>query len=192
MNVGVDEAGRGCVFGPVYAAAVIWNNEITHDFLKDSKTVTKKRREYMNDFIKENALDYSVAFATSKEVDEKNILQATQLAMHRALDGLRIDFDTINVDGNYFNTYYSNNAEEYKSHNCIIKGDSKFIEISAASILAKVAHDEYICSIADQYSVYNLQQNMGYCTKYHIEAIKAYGRTFEHRHTFKMPYEKNM
>jgi ribonuclease HII len=192
MNVGVDEAGRGCVFGAVYAAAVIWNDEIVNEYIKDSKKLTKKRRQIMFDFVKEHAIDYGIGFATAKEIDELNILQATQLAMHRAIDYLTVDFDHIYVDGNCFNYYYSQNSKEYKQHTCIIKGDSLVKSISAASILAKVSHDNYIEEISEQYKNYNIDSNMGYCTQKHIDAIQKYGRTFEHRHTFKMPFEKHV
>ena len=190
MDVGIDEAGRGCVFGSVYAAAVIWDNSVVNEYIKDSKKLTKKKRLEMFDFVKEYAIDYGIGVASEKEIDEVNILQATQLAMHRALDGLQLDFDHINVDGNFFNYYYSETTKEYKPHTCIIQGDSKVKAISAASILAKVSHDNYIETKSKQYIEYNLESNMGYCTKKHIDAIQKYGRTVEHRHTFKMPFEK--
>jgi len=192
MNVGIDEAGRGCVFGSVYAAAVIWDDTIINEYIKDSKKLTKKKRQEMFEFVKEHAIDYGIGMASAKEIDEINILQATQLAMHRALDGLKLDFDHINVDGNYFNYYYSETSKDYKPHTCIIQGDSKVKAISAASILAKVSHDNYIEIKSKQFNKYNLESNMGYCTKKHIAAIQANGRTFDHRHTFKMPFEKHM
>ena len=192
MEVGIDEAGRGCAFGSVYAAAVIWDNSVVNEYIKDSKKLTKKKRQEMFEFVKDNAIDYGIGVASAKEIDEKNILQATQLAMHRALDSLCLDFDHINVDGNYFNYYYSETTKEFKPHTCIINGDTLIKAISAASILAKVSHDNYIEKMSEQYKEYNLESNMGYCTKKHIDAIQKHGRTFEHRHTFKMPFEKHL
>ena len=190
LSVGVDEAGRGCIFGPVFAACVIWNDDIEHKLLKDSKKLTKNQRNYMYDFIIGNAIDYGISYSTSAEIDKHNILQATQIAMHRALDKVTLDYDQIFVDGNYFNTYFSNSCSEYKSHTCIVKGDQILKSISAASILAKVSHDNWIEKHSNMFPEYNLSQNMGYCTKQHVEAVKQYGKSLEHRHTFKLPYEK--
>ena len=190
MNVGVDEAGRGCVFGSVYAACVIWNDNITHPLLKDSKKLSKSQRKQMYDFVINNCIDYASSYCSSAEVDNLNILQATQKAMHQALGKITLDYDHIFVDGNYFNTYYSEQHNEYKSHTCVVKGDSFIKSISAASIIAKVEHDIWIESICDIYPEYDLKNNMGYCTKKHILAIKENGRTICHRYTFEMPYEK--
>lgn len=190
MNVGIDEAGRGCIFGPVFAACVIWNEEVEHHLLKDSKKLTKCQREQMYDFVIQNCIDYSSSSCSSTEIDVMNILQATQKAMHKALDKIVLDYDHIFVDGNYFNTYFSEQHNEFKSHTCVVKGDSFVKSISAASIIAKVEHDRWIESVSNTYLQYDLQNNMGYCTKKHVEAIKEYGRTICHRYTFKMPYEK--
>lgn len=190
LSVGVDEAGRGCIFGPVYAAAVIWNDEIDHKLLKDSKKLTNIQRRIMYDFIIDNAIDYSYATSSESEIDKYNILQATQRAMHKALDALYLDFDHINVDGNYFNYYYSHNSQDFKPHSCLIKGDSIMKSISAASIIAKVEHDKWILEHSSIYPEYKLNKNMGYCTKDHIEAVKTFGRTICHRYTFKLPFEK--
>lgn len=190
LSVGIDEAGRGCIFGPVFAAAVIWNDDIDHKLLKDSKKLTKNQRNIMYDFVVDNAVDYSFSSCSSSEIDHYNILQATQKAMHKALDDIYLDFDHIFVDGNYFNYYYSNNTQEYIPHSCLIKGDSIMKSISAASIVAKVEHDRWILKHSYMYPEYKLDKNMGYCTKDHMEAIQNYGRTLCHRYTFKLPFEK--
>ena len=133
----IDEAGRGSLFGRVYSAAVIWNPNITHKYLKDSKTLTERQRNLMRDFILENAIDYSISYATTDEINELNILQATILSMHRSLDNLNLLLDHIEVDGNYFKPW--NNTP----FTCKVKGDLLCPGISAASILAKTSRDEY-------------------------------------------------
>ena len=184
MNVGVDEAGRGCIYGPVSAGAVIWDDRITHEYLRDSKTLSKRQKAIMYDFVLEHAIDYGVALVHADVIDSHNILQATQSAMHSALDSLSLDFDLIQVDGNFFKPY------KVHAHECIIKGDSKVKSIAAASILAKVTHDNWILdhivndSEEDQYS---LRSNMGYCTKKHVIAVRNFGQHLHHRKTFKLP-----
>lgn len=187
LEVGVDEAGRGCLFGRVYAGAVIWNPEISHPLLRDSKKLTEKQRNIMYDFIIDNAVDYSVGFSTSNEIDSLNILKASHLAMHRALDGLTLEFDHILVDGNMFSPY------QCKTHQCVIGGDGKHESISAASIIAKVSRDRWVYdTVADNPNLtkYNLISNKGYCTKSHSLAIIEYGRSEMHRFSFKIPSEK--
>ena len=187
MNVGIDEAGRGCIYGPVCAAAVIWDDTITHKYLKDSKKLSKKQKAVMFDFVIDNAIDYGVGLVHANVIDEINILQATQKAMHLALDNVSIDFEHIQVDGNYFKPY------KVHTHECIIQGDSKVPAISAASIIAKVTHDNWILDhlINDEKDdQYSLSSNMGYCTKAHVEAVKLYGKHDEHRKSFKLPFEK--
>lgn len=187
LSVGIDEAGRGCIFGPVFAAAVIWNDEIDHPLLKDSKKLSKKQRLYMYNFIKDNAIDYSVQPIDNIEIDRINILQATQKAMHSSLDNLTLQFDHIFVDGNYFKPYKD------IPFTCIVQGDSKYKSISAASILAKVEHDlyiDYVLSTHQELYMYKLDTNMGYCTKAHIDAVWNYGKSSFHRLTFKLPFEK--
>jgi ribonuclease HII len=189
LEVGVDEVARGCLFGRVYAAAVIWPQEEPIDSkyypqIRDSKKLTPKKREQLQDFIENNAIDFAVAYATESEIDKLNILAASQLAMHRALDKIRqrIDFDHILVDGNYFIPYYT------YTYNTFEKGDDKFYSIAAASILAKVYHDKYIRDLVNQYpdlEKYDLQGNMGYGSSKHMEAIKQHGVTQFHRITFK-------
>ena len=159
MNVGLDEAGRGCVFGPVVASAVIWNDEITHKYLKDSKKLTENQRLFMYDFITDNAIDYSVSSIDNNEIDKHNILQSTQTAMHNCLDSLSLEFDKIFIDGNYFKPY---KLIEYE---CVIKGDDKIPGISAASILAKVSRDKYItelCEAHTELEKYNLNKLPSY------------------------------
>ena len=181
MNVGVDEAGRGSFLGRVYAGAVIWNPEIENPLLKDSKKLSKQRRKEMSEFIKENAIAYGVSYATNDEIDRMNILNATHLAMHRALDEVGLLFDQIHVDGDRFTPYKD------VPHMCIIKGDDTCVEISAASILAKVAHDEHIEELVSErpdLEKFDLLKNMGYGTPKHIESLKKHGFTEFHRKTF--------
>jgi len=198
LNIGIDEVARGCFFGRVYVAAVIlpdlqeiYNDKTilkNYNLIKDSKKLTKKQREELADFIKEYAIEYSIAYVENNVVDEINILQATQLAMHKTLDNIIIDYDKILVDGNYFNQYKDKNYE------CIIKGDNKFKCIAAASILAKVCHDNYIkdlCLKNKSLNRYDLCNNMGYGTYNHIMAIKKYGITKYHRNSFLKKYTKN-
>tara|TARA_B100001094_G_C18083053_1_gene746279 strand:- start:564 stop:1127 length:564 start_codon:yes stop_codon:yes gene_type:complete len=183
MNVGVDEAGRGSMFGPVVAAAVIWDPSITHIWLKDSKKLSKTQRKTMFHFVKENCIDYGIGFANESEIDELNILQATQLAMHRALDNINLLFDQIQVDGNYFKPWKNVCFE------CIIKGDQFNSNISAASILAKETRDKFIEKLTNEnktLDVYDLTNNKGYLTKTHMKAIKENGVSKFHRQTFSL------
>lgn len=187
LAAGVDEAGRGCIFGPVCAGAVIWNPEITHEKLKDSKKLTKRQRDFMYDFVIENAIDFAVGWCSAQEIDEMNILNASQEAMHRALDGLNLDIDHVYVDGNIFKPY------QCKTHECIVGGDNINPSISAASIIAKVSRDRWVDETVannDNLAVYVLSKNKGYCTSQHIEAVKSHGRSEMHRKTFKLPFEK--
>lgn len=189
---GLDEVARGCLFGRVYAAVVIWKDDcilktkcnlINNKKLKikDSKKLNREQRNILKLYIEENALDYAIGWASSEEIDEINIRNATFLAMHRALDKLKVKPVHLIVDGNYFKPY--NEIE----HTCIIKGDNKYTSIAAASILAKVYHDNYIIDLIKEnpeLKKYGLLSNMGYGTKKHIEAIKTYGITQHHRKTF--------
>ena len=189
LEVGVDEVARGCLFGRVYAAAVIWPQEHPQDAsfyppIRDSKKLTPKKREQLKEFIEANAIAYGISYATEQEIDKLNILAASQLAMHRALDKVRkqVDFDHILVDGNYFIPYQT------YTYNTFEKGDDKFYSIAAASILAKVYHDHYIKDLVKEYpdlEKYNIHENMGYGASKHMEAIKMYGVTQFHRLTFK-------
>ena len=183
IEVGIDEAGRGPLIGRVYAAAVIWPKELDNPEINDSKKISAKKRKILKEWILDNVIDYGIGYAEPDEIDEINILQATYLAMHRALDNLKTKFDSILVDGNRFKPYQD------IEHTTVIKGDSTFYSISAASILAKEYHDEYIKDICyknpELDSNYNLLSNMGYGTKDHIRGIQEYGITKYHRKSFK-------
>ena len=188
MNAGIDEAGKGCIFGNVYASCVIWDDEITHKLLTDSKKLTKNNRLIMFDFITDNAIDYGIGFSNSTEIDTMNISKANTLAMHRAIDELNIEPEQLLVDGIVFSKYKN------IPHTCVIHGDSIYQSISAASILAKVSHDDHINNLLinnPNLEKYNLHTNMGYATKQHCEAVEIYGRTEYHRKSFKLPFEKH-
>jgi ribonuclease HII len=186
IEVGLDEAGRGPLIGRVYVGAVIWPKDLEYELIKDSKKMTAKKREIARIWIEENVEYYSVAYSNQKEIDKYNILQATQNAMHAALDDVynKKKFDYILVDGNYF--------REYKNIDnvCVPKGDTLYYSMAAASILAKTYHDEYIRDLCEKHPElderYNLLKNMGYGTKAHIEGIKKYGYTKYHRKSFKL------
>ena len=180
---GCDEAGRGPLAGPVYAAAVVLPEGFWHPLLKDSKKMTASQREIMRGIIEKEALAWCVASCSAAEIDEMNILQASITAMQRALDGLKPSFDLVLVDGNRFSRYVtpSGRAVPYK---CIVKGDDKVPEISAASILAKTYRDEYMTKLAAEYPVYGWERNMGYPTEEHREAVKKYGLSPHHRKSF--------
>ena len=184
VEAGVDEAGRGPLFGRVYAAAVILNPEIkyNHNLIKDSKKISKKKLPISECYVKRIAIDYSVGYSTAERVDEINILHATQEAMHKAIDGLNITPEFLLIDGNYFTPYKDIQC------NCVIGGDDSYFSIAAASILAKTARDRYIeelCksdpSLDEKYSI---KSNKGYGSAKHIEGIKKYGITGLHRKTF--------
>lgn len=191
LEVGVDEVARGCLLGRVYSAAVIWNKENDPDFdhpiMKDSKKLSRKKREEMFDYIKEHAIDYSISFEDSETIDTINILNATYKAMHYAISKLNISVDKILVDGNRFKPYISNNGTLIP-HKCIIDGDTKYYSIACASILAKVTHDNYIIKLCNEYpdldEKYGLLSNMGYGTKKHIDGINKYGLSKFHRRSF--------
>lgn len=188
IQVGIDEAGRGCLLGPVVVSAVIWNPEIPVLNIKDSKKLSKKKRDEMRLYIENNALCYSVAFINNEIIDNINILKATMKGMHQCLDDLTniFDINRILVDGNCFKKYND------ISHHCIISGDDKYVSIAAASILAKTHHDEFIDNICNNNPIlhekYNLKQNMGYGTRNHINGIKSNGLSEYHRKTFCKKY----
>lgn len=177
-EAGVDEAGRGCLAGPVFAAAVILPDGFTHPLLDDSKKLTEKRREMLRPVIEENAIAWAVATASPREIDEINILNASILAMHRALDLLEVRPGAIIVDGNRFKPYRDIHATT------IVKGDGKFGNIAAASILAKTHRDEYMRRIAAEFPVYGWEINKGYPTRAHRLAIAGHGLSPHHRLTF--------
>lgn len=179
IEAGCDEAGRGCLAGPVVAAAVILPPDYHHRKLNDSKQLKAKDRESLRFEIEKEALAWAVAEVDHAEIDKINILNASFLAMHRALDQLKTTPELILVDGNRF--------KKYKSipHECIIKGDGIYFSIAAASVLAKTYRDELMCRIGGEYSVYSWHQNMGYPTKQHRNAIREFGLSPYHRLSFR-------
>lgn len=181
LEAGCDEVGRGCLAGPVYAAAVILPKEFAHDLIDDSKKLSMARRDELYNIITENAIAYSIQSVSVNEIDTINILKASHKAMHLAIDGIR-DFlpEHLLIDGNSFPPYMS------IPHTCIIKGDGKYLSIAAASILAKVERDRYMDKLHDEFPQYNWKKNKGYGTKEHVEAIRKYGYTSHHRTTFKV------
>jgi ribonuclease HII len=176
VEAGLDEAGRGCLAGPVTAAAVILPKGYKHNLLNDSKQLTKKQRD---------AITYAVAECTPEEIDEINILKASFLAMHRAIEKLDNVPEHLLIDGNRFTPY------PMVPHTCIIKGDTKFLSIAAASILAKTYRDEYMEEIAQEFPMYSWHTNAGYPTPPHRNAIRAHGITKYHRKTFRHLPEGN-
>ena len=178
IEAGCDEAGRGCLAGPVFAASVILPSDFEHPDLNDSKQLTENKRDELRIFIEEHALAYAVGICTAAEIDEINILKASFLAMHRAIDQLNTRPQLLLIDGNRFTAYQD------IPHHCIIKGDSKFQSIAAASILAKTYRDEYMLKIAADFPAYRWERNKGYPTKAHRDAIAKHGATAHHRMTF--------
>ena len=174
---GVDEVGRGSLIGPVYAAAVILNKSINNKLLKDSKKLTKKKREELDKYIKENSI-WSIGLASTKEIEKINILRASLLAMKRAILKLNKKPSLVLIDGNKLPDLKSYNLEY------VIKGDQKIPSISAASIIAKVSRDKFITKLSAQFSNYGWDTNSGYGTKEHLKAIKKFGITKHHRKTF--------
>lgn len=180
IEAGCDEAGRGCLAGPVCAAAVILPADFSHPLLNDSKQMSRKNRDLLRTVIEREAVSFATAFVSPQEIDRINILQASIEAMHRALDKLGTVPGAILVDGNRFRPY---RGIEY---HCIVKGDAKFASIAAASVLAKTYRDEYMEQLAARYPGYNWESNMGYPTKEHREAIRRLGPTEHHRKTFRL------
>lgn len=179
-EAGCDEAGRGCLAGSVFAAAVILPKNFNHPLLNDSKKLTEKQRDTLRPIIEKEALAWQVAKCSPEEIDEINILNASYLAMHRAIDGLKTRPTSLLIDGNRFNKY------EGISHHCIIKGDGKYRSIAAASVLAKTWRDEEMKQLAEQYPNYDWEKNKGYPTKAHREAIRLHGATEFHRKSFRL------
>jgi len=179
-EAGIDEAGRGSLAGPVTAAAVILGKDLRNKDLNDSKKLSPKKRLELKKYIEKNALAYSVAFVNSSQIDKNNILNSTFKAMHMSLKGLDIEPDFIIVDGNLFKPYKD---LEYK---CIIKGDQKYQNIAAASILAKTYRDEYMTNLHLKFPEYDWIKNKGYGTKYHLDMITKFGRTRYHRKSFQI------
>ena len=180
VEVGTDEAGRGCLAGPVVAAAVILPSNFDHPLLNDSKQLTEKQRTILRPIIEEKALAFGVAFVSEEKIDEINILQASILAMHQSIENLSIMPEHIIVDGNKFKPFKN------IPHTTVVKGDAKFMSIAAASVLAKTHRDAFMQKIDAEYPNYCWNQNKGYPTKKHRDAIREFGATLYHRKTFKL------
>lgn len=180
IEAGTDEAGRGCLAGPVSAAAVIFSENYSNPDLNDSKKLSEKKRNELRKIIEKEALAFSVVHVDNHEIDKINILNASILAMHRAIKQLKIVPGFILVDGNRFSKY--GNLE----HKCLISGDSKFQNVAAASILAKTYRDELMTKLGKKYPQYNWNKNKGYPTKFHKNSIKLYGPSIYHRKSFRL------
>jgi len=184
IEAGCDEAGRGCLAGPVVAAAVILPEDFDHPILNDSKQLSDKQRYELRPIIEAEAIDYAVGICSNEEIDEINILNASFKAMHRALDDLKTRPQFILVDGNRFVPYGA--VMDVTPHACIVKGDSKYLSIAAASVLAKTYRDDIMKMLHEDFPFYDWNKNMGYPTKFHKAAIAEHGVTSHHRMTFKM------
>ena len=182
-EAGCDEAGRGCLAGSVYAAAVILPEDYRNDLLNDSKQLTEKRRYQLRDIIQRDAVAWAVGIVSPEEIDRINILNASILAMHRALDQLSVRPEAIIVDGNRFKPYREPTPIP---HTTIVKGDGKYLSIAAASILAKTYRDDYMNRLAEEYPQYDWRSNKGYPTRKHRNAIRQYGITPYHRKSFSL------
>ena len=179
IEVGCDEAGRGSLAGPVVSCSVIFPKKIKIKEINDSKLLSKNKRIKLEKIIKEKAIDYSFGIANVEEIDKINILNASILSMHRSLSQIKKDFDLILVDGNRFKNYKD------KKHICIVKGDSKYVSIAAASILAKNYRDRLMIELSKTYDKYDFEKNKGYPTKNHKKFLMQYGQSLVHRKTLK-------
>ena len=188
VEAGCDEAGRGCLAGSVYAAAVILPEDYVNDELNDSKQLTDRRRKQLREVIERDAVAWAVGVVSPDEIDKMNILNASILAMHRALDQLSVRPEAVIVDGNRFKPYRTvvDGRTVTLPHTTIVKGDGKYLSIAAASILAKTYRDDYMDQLAAEYPQYDWLSNKGYPTKKHREAIRKFGITPFHRKTFNM------
>ena len=178
LEAGCDEAGRGCLAGPVFAAAVILPPEFKHRLLNDSKKIPAEAREELRMIVEEKSIAFGIGSASHHEIDEHNILQASFLAMHRAIDALHRKPEALLIDGNQFRAY------PQIAHNCIIKGDAKFKNIAAASILAKTYRDRYMVELSQDFPHYDWHSNKGYGTAAHLHGIRNHGLSPFHRMTF--------
>ena len=178
IEAGCDEAGRGCLAGPVYAAAVILPKDYKNGQLNDSKVLTEKQRLFLRNEIQREAISWAVGSVGPEEIDEINILNASFLAMHRAIEKLKTTPEFLLIDGNRFNPY------KKIPHECIVKGDAKFTSIAAASILAKTYRDEMMDKLHDEFPQYNWKKNKGYAVKAHRQAIIEHGSSIHHRKSF--------
>ena len=183
VEAGCDEVGRGCLSGPVVAAAVILDDNFKQNLVNDSKKLTIKTRFDLDSYIKDNVKEYAIAELPPAFIDEHNILNSSIHAMHLALDQLKIRPELILVDGNKFHPY------NFTPHQCIIKGDSKILSIAAASIIAKNYRDKLMIKLHDEFPHYGWNKNMGYATKQHREALNKFGPTIHHRKSFKLIYD---
>jgi ribonuclease HII len=203
IEAGCDEAGRGCLAGSVYAAAVILPKDYQNEILNDSKQLSEKKRYLLREQIERDAVAWAVGVVTPEEIDQINILNASILAMHRALDQLTVRPEAIIVDGNRFKPYYGVSGSKFQvsgptilpqetdnkmllPHTCIVKGDGKYLSIAAASILAKTYRDDYMNRLAEEYPQYDWLSNKGYPTKKHRAAIREFGLTPYHRKSFNL------
>ncbi|MBR1947112.1 MAG: ribonuclease HII [Bacteroidaceae bacterium] len=180
IEAGCDEAGRGCLAGDVYAAAVILPPDFENDLLNDSKQLTEAQRYELRNIIEKEAVAWAVGIVTAAEIDKINILRASILAMHRAVDKLKVRPEHLLIDGNKFSPYPG------ITHNTVVKGDATYMSIAAASILAKTYRDDYMLAIAKEYPMYDWQNNKGYPTAKHRAAIRAHGTTPHHRMSFNL------
>lgn len=180
IEAGCDEAGRGCLAGDVYAAAVILPPDFRNELLNDSKQLTEADRYKLREVIEREAVAWAVGIVTAAEIDKINILRASILAMHRAVDGLKVRPQHLLIDGNKFNPYPG------ITHNTIVKGDATYMSIAAASVLAKTYRDDYMLAIAKEYPMYDWESNKGYPTAKHRAAIREHGTTPYHRMTFNL------
>lgn len=178
VEAGVDEAGRGCLAGPVYAAAVVLPDDYQHPLLNDSKQLSDRQRRQLREVIERDAVAWAIGICSPQEIDQINILNASILAMHRALDGLASTVQAVIVDGNRFKPWRD------KPYTTIVKGDGKMMAIAAASILAKTYRDDCMIELSKEYPQYQWLQNKGYPTKAHRDAIRQYGLTPHHRLSF--------
>jgi len=179
-EAGCDEAGRGCLAGPVFAAAVILPTDFTHPLLNDSKALTEKQRMLLRPIIEEVAVSWAVANMDNKEIDELNILRASIMSMHKAIGGLKKRPQSLLIDGNRFYKYKD------IPHRCIVKGDGKYTAIAAASILAKTHRDDFMTTLHNRYPEYLWSSNKGYATQDHRKAIQQHGITKYHRRSFRL------
>lgn len=180
MEAGCDEAGRGCLAGAVYAAAVILPKDFKNALMNDSKQLTEKQRYALREVIEREAIAWSVGIVLPEEIDKINILNASILAMHRAVDGLKIRPEALIIDGNRFRPYHN------LPHTTVVKGDGKYLSIAAASILAKTYRDDYMNRLHEEYPFYDWKGNKGYPTKKHREGIRLHGTTPYHRMSFNL------
>lgn len=178
LEAGCDEAGRGCLAGPVFAAAVIFPRDFQNEDLNDSKALTAEKRYVLRELIEREAIAYAVGQVSVEEIDDINILNASFLAMHRALDTLVVQAEYLLIDGNRFTPYQN------IPHQCIVKGDGKFLSIAAASILAKTYRDDYMVRLAKEFPQYGWKENKGYATVKHRKALLMNGSCKHHRKVF--------